>query len=105
MPKLDVTVWLRAGALGFVMLALAATAIEVGREGGERTVHSRSASARDPLAVELERCNAIALASGRDEACARAWAENRRRFIGARPAAPAGSDAAVLPSAPPGARP
>jgi len=105
MPGRTFTGWFRAGAVGFVVLALAASVIEVGREGGERTDAPRSASARDPLAAELERCNAITPASGRDEACERAWAENRRRFLGAKPAVSAGLDAAAHPSAPAGARP
>jgi len=104
-PRRDVAAWLRAGAVGFVVLALAASAVEVGREGSEGTGSSQSAPSRDPLAIELERCNAITPASGRDGSCERAWAENRRRFLGARPAVPAESDAAALPSPPAGVHP
>jgi conjugative transfer region protein TrbK len=84
MPRHDVTSWIRAGAVGFALLAAVATALEVGREGSNLEGSPASVAARDPLAVELERCNAVTPASGRDDACERAWAENRRRFLGAR---------------------
>ena len=79
----DIARWLRAGAIGFAVLALAATALEVSREGGGSAAPTSSGSAPDPLAGELERCNAIAPTGPRDEACERAWAENRRHFLGA----------------------
>ena len=75
--------WLRAGAIGFAVLALAASALEVSREGGGSAGPATSEAARDPLAAELERCNAVTPTGPRDEACERSWAENRRRFLGA----------------------
>ena len=78
----DITGWIRVGAVGFAVLAAAATTIEAGREGKGSAPPAASSSPHDPLADELERCNALTPASSRDEACERAWAENRRRFLG-----------------------
>ena len=78
----DITRWLRAGGIAAAMLALAASAIEVSREGKEAVAPVPSMAARDPLAIELQRCHTVTPTSGRDDACERAWAENRRRFLG-----------------------
>ena len=79
----DITRWLRAGGIAFAVLALAASAVEVGREGRGAAAPIPAIAARDPLVAELQRCNTVTPTSGRDEACERAWAENRRRFLGA----------------------
>jgi conjugative transfer region protein TrbK len=84
MQRHDITAWLRVGAIGFAVLAAAATTIEEGREEKGSAPAASSSPTHDPLAAELERCNALTPASGRDEACERAWAENRRRFLGTR---------------------
>lgn len=43
----------------------------------------------EPAKIELARCRNIGMAAIADEACAKAWAENRRRFLRpSRPAAP-----------------
>jgi len=96
---------MRAGGVALAVLALAASAVEVSRDGKERVAPAVSAAVRDSLAAELERCNAIMPASGRDEACERAWAENRRRFLGAsrQPAGAAATESAASLSA--GSRP
>ena len=78
----DITGWIRVGAVGFAVLAAAATTIEAGREGKGSAQPAASSSTHEGLAAELERCNTLTPASGRDEACERAWAENRRRFLG-----------------------
>ncbi|TIU45600.1 MAG: conjugal transfer protein TrbK [Mesorhizobium sp.] len=67
----------------------------------------------EPARVELERCRDIGMAAIADEACRKAWAENRRRFLQpSRPVAPyavpsVGKDQSRLlppqPSAAPGA--
>lgn len=46
-------------------------------------VPTRPAVARpaDPLRAESERCNRLGRAALDDDACARAWAEHRRRFF------------------------
>ena len=80
----DITGWIRVGAVGFAVLAAAATTIETGREGKGSAPQAASSSTHDGQAAELERCNTLTPASGRDEACERAWAENRRRFLGTR---------------------
>ena len=78
----DITGWIRVGAIGFAVLAAAATTIEAGRDEKWSAPLASSSSTHDRLAAELERCNTLTPASGRDEACERAWAENRRRFLG-----------------------
>ena len=83
MARGDITTWIRAGAIGFAVLAMAATAVEMSREGQTPVAGALYRAARDPLAAELERCNAITPADARDATCGRAWAENRRRFLGA----------------------
>lgn len=35
----------------------------------------------EPASIELERCRSIGMAAIADEACRKAWAENRRRFL------------------------
>lgn len=40
----------------------------------------------DPLRADLLRCNELGAAALDDAACKEAWAENRRRFLGAREA-------------------
>ena len=82
MQRHDITGWIRVGAVGFVVLAAAATTIEAGQEEKRSAPSASSFSTDDRLAAELERCNTLSPASGRDEACERAWAENRRRFLG-----------------------
>ena len=84
MQRHDITGWIRVGAVGFVVLAAAATAIETGQEGNRPAPPAASSSTHDRLAAELGRCNALTPASSRDEACERAWAENRLRFLGTR---------------------
>ena len=87
MPRIDTTAWVRIGAGAFAVLAIAAAALEIGREGkGPETFPVPAAAATsavsDPLAAELERCKTIAPASGLDKACERVWALSRRRFFG-----------------------
>ena len=79
----EISRWLRAGAIGFAVLALTASAFETSRGGGGAKELASSEASRDPLAAELDRCNAVTPTDPRDEACERAWAENRRRFLGA----------------------
>ena len=92
MPTNDMTRWLRAGGIAVAVLALAASAIEVSREKGGAAPPVPAAAPLDPLVVELGRCNTVTPAGPRDDACERAWAENRRRFLGqARPVPAAGA--------------
>jgi len=68
------------GAIALAALALAASALQVSREGSSLLVPTPAVTRHDPFAAELERCNAITPTSGRDDACERAWTENRWRF-------------------------
>lgn len=99
----------RIGAVVFVALAIIATAIEMNRpvdRQDDPAPLARPAIGRDPLRAELARCGGMGEAGGRDPSCLRAWADNRRRFLGqpepAASPAPTASDATttLLPAAP-----
>ena len=95
----------RIGAVVFVALAITATAIEMSRPADQRddpVSVAQSITARDPLRAELARCGAMGEAGGRDPSCLRAWAENRRRFLGQPEPDASASDAptTLFPSAP-----
>lgn len=100
MQPRDITGWIRVGAVGFAVLAAVATTIETGREGKRSAPQAASSSTHDPLAAELERCNAQKPASSRDEACERAWAENRRRLLNTRQHVAVPPHSSVEPIAP-----
>jgi len=71
--------------MGFVMLALAASAIELRRrdDGPDLATSSTPAVAiADPLRDELIHCQELGEAGAHDAECLRVWAENRRRFLG-----------------------
>ena len=97
----------RIGAIIFVALAITATVIEMNRPADRQddpSPQARPVTERDPLRAELVRCGSIGEAGARDLSCLRAWAENRRRFLGQpeqstspEPAAPT----TLFPSAPP----
>jgi conjugative transfer region protein TrbK len=91
----------RIGAVVFVAVAIVATAIEVNRKPDSpdnAPAMAHSSPLRDPLDAELARCSGIGEAGPRDPSCLRAWADNRRRFLG-QPA-PAPSPASSAPAAP-----
>ena len=91
----------RIGAVIFVALAITATAIEMNRPADrpdDPVTIAQPVTARDPLRAELARCGGMGEAGGRDPSCLRAWAENRRRFLG-QPE-PASSAAPTAPDAP-----
>lgn len=73
------------GTMIFVGIATTATVIEFNR-ADDRTENpitvARATTTRDPLRAELARCGSIGEAGARDTSCLRAWAENRRRFLG-----------------------
>lgn len=103
----------RIGAVIFVALAITATAtaIEMNRPADrpdDPVTVAQPITARDPLRAELTRCGGMGEAGGRDPSCLRAWAENRRRFLGQpEPVLPPASDAptTLFPSASPSAEP
>lgn len=95
----------RIGAVVFVAVAITATAIEMNRPADRQADPAPLAqpvTARDPLRAELARCGAMGEAGGRDPSCLRAWAENRRRFLGQpepTPSSEASAPKTLFPSA------
>jgi len=76
----------RIGAVVFVAIAVTMTAIEMSRppappREGSAAVADASATT-DPLMIELRRCQSLGASGASDPYCLRAWAENRRRFLG-----------------------
>jgi conjugative transfer region protein TrbK len=83
----------RLAAVMFVAVAIIATAIEMNRRDVSQDASATfppSTPTPDPLDAELARCSGIGEAGSRDPACLKAWAENRRRFLG-QPASAASS--------------
>jgi len=75
----------RVAAIAFVLLAIAATAVQF-NHGDHAPVAPVSSTPAvvdaDPIRAELIRCQSLGEAGAHDSACLRAWAENRRRFLG-----------------------
>ena len=89
-PRITATLAARAAAMAFVLVAIAATAIQF-RHGDHKPAEgSPAAVGADPLRAELARCQILGEAGAHDPGCLRAWAENRRRFLGGgiRPSEP-----------------
>jgi conjugative transfer region protein TrbK len=83
---------LRAAAI-LVLAAVAAAALIAARAPSSAHPvirHAVSVALTDPLTLALTRCTAIGPRDLDEPACEAAWAENRRRFFGAPPAAAAG---------------
>ena len=75
----------RVAAMAFVLLAIAATAaqFQLGDHPPAASISSTPAEVdADPIRAELIRCQGLGEAGARDSGCLRAWAENRRRFLG-----------------------
>ena len=88
-------------AAGFVLVAVAivATAVHFAhdpRSGRQRPTEVSTSA--DPLASEMRRCQALAMAAKDDAACEAAWAENRRRFFTYRPTPSAAATPAAAPN-------
>ena len=74
---------LRIAAGAFVAAVIVLAAVEATRAPNEAEQPVRSAvPPADPLSAEVSRCAAIGEAALENEACRRAWAEHRRRFLG-----------------------
>ena len=92
-PRITAAMAARAAAMAFVLVAIAATAIQF-RHGDHRPAESLPASPAavdaDPMRAELARCQILGEAGAHDAGCLHAWAENRRRFLagGTRPSEP-----------------
>lgn len=73
---------LRIAAGAFAAAVMMQAAIEATRAPNEAEQPVRSVvPPADPLSAEVSRCAAIGEAALEDEACRRAWAEHRRRFL------------------------
>ncbi len=84
-PRITATLAARAAAMAFVLVAIAATAIQFrhgDRKPAEGSTASPAAVDADPLRAELARCQILGEAGAHDAGCLHAWAENRRRFLG-----------------------
>ena len=87
---MDNKLFARVAAIGFAAVAIALAAIQM-REPSTPSPDPMTIDAYaepvDPLRAELRRCQSIGVEAASDQACLRAWAENRRRFLspGARP--------------------
>ncbi|WP_375788580.1 putative entry exclusion protein TrbK-alt [Bradyrhizobium sp. Pha-3] len=82
---MDKKAFARLGAVVFVALAITTTMIDMARQDGRLdafVVPTHSVTTPDVLDAELLRCSEIGEAGARDPACLKAWAENRRRFLG-----------------------
>lgn len=83
----------RIGAIIFIAIAITMTAIEMSRAPepprAAPAVAADPSATADPLLIEMRRCQSLGQAGASDPDCLRAWAENRRRFLGdsAHPAA------------------
>lgn len=90
---MDTKLLARIGAVIFIAIAITMTAIEMSRAPeparDEPAAVAATSATADPLLIELRRCQSLGQAGASDADCLRAWAENRRRFLGdsARPAA------------------
>ena len=101
-PRITAAMAARAAAMAFVLVAIAATAIQF-RHGDHKPTEGSPASPAtvddDHLRAELVHCQILGEAGAHDAGCLRAWAENRRRFLGGtRPSEP--SPVEMFPGAP-----
>jgi conjugative transfer region protein TrbK len=72
----------RIGAAGFVLTALALSALQLDEPAPAQTkIVLVPDDEIDPLRAELRRCRSIGQAAASDQLCMRAWAEQRSRFF------------------------
>lgn len=74
----------RLAAIGFALLALLVAALQT-RHPAPATAPVATAPVTnvvDPARAELERCQGLGESGAREPACLRAWADQRRRFLG-----------------------
>lgn len=74
----------RLAAIGFALLALLAAALQARhREPSPAPLAAAPAGkVADPARLDLERCQGLGEAGAREPACLKAWADQRRRFLG-----------------------
>lgn len=74
----------RLAAIGFALLALLVAALQT-RHPAPAPAPVATApvtNTADPARAELERCQGLGETGAREPACLRAWADQRRRFLG-----------------------
>lgn len=84
-PRITPAMAARVAAMAFVMLAIGATAVQLKHDDHKPAAPVSSTPAAvdaDPIRAELIRCQSLGEAGARDSNCLRAWAANRRRFLG-----------------------
>lgn len=74
----------RLAAIGFALLALLVAALQTRHAPPPPApvATAPTTSAVDPARAELERCQGLGESGAREPACLRAWADQRRRFLG-----------------------
>ncbi len=79
-------------AVVLVVLVLAACAIKLRGDEGQTSTPASADATSDPLATKLTECRSVTYEQ-KDalSECRKAWAEKRRRFLGQKAPAPAGS--------------
>jgi conjugative transfer region protein TrbK len=89
----------RAAGFALVAAAIVATSVHFAHDAHSVRPRPEEASASaDPLAGEMRRCQALAMAAKDDVDCEAAWAENRRRFFTYRPAPSAAATPDTAPN-------
>lgn len=79
---MDLKIAARMTAVLALGAAMTAAFMALRGDGSQDASSPRSAyPGGEPAKVELERCRDIGMAAIADEACRKAWAENRRRFL------------------------
>lgn len=82
---MDGKTFARIGAIVFVAVAITATAIDMSRTPAPPAPKAQarpSGDPHDPLGEVLDRCSQAGEAGAHDPQCLKAWADNRRRFLG-----------------------
>ncbi|WP_026784635.1 putative entry exclusion protein TrbK-alt [Pleomorphomonas koreensis] len=96
---MDGKILARLCAVAFVAIAIVAMVTEIKRSDDRQdgfAAETRPVRKRDHLDTELSRCSSLGEAGSRDASCLKAWAENRRRFLGQTD--PAASSAPAAPT-------
>lgn len=79
---MDLKIAARMTAVLALGAAMTAAFMVLRGDGSQDASSPRSARpGGEPATVELARCRDIGMAAASDEACRKAWAENRRRFL------------------------
>ncbi|MER8420338.1 putative entry exclusion protein TrbK-alt [Mesorhizobium sp. M1329] len=101
---MDLKIAARMTAVLALGAAMTAAFIALRGDGSQDASSPRSAHpGGEPASVELARCRDIGMAAISDDACRKAWAEGRRRFL--RPSRPVAPNAAPTIEKDPGRLP